>query len=231
MEVQPVRKKSIYEEIVTQLRGMIDRGELKPGDKLPPERKLAELFSVSRGTVREAIRALSEQHLVESRQGAGTYVTDMDAERFATVFAGAILRGQPGLRDIFEVRKLLEPRIAALAARNRSSVHVRRMEAVLAAQSSALTAGKSGEGLDQQLHGLLAEASGNKILLALIESLHDELSESRVEGLQSPSRQQASLAAHRAVVSAVRNSQEDSAHDEMRKHLEEIERIVFGDKQ
>lgn len=230
MDVKTVRKKSIYKDIVAQLRAMIDKRQLEPGDKLPPERKLAEMFSVSRNTVREAIRTLAEQDLVEARQGAGTYVKEADAQRFATLFAGTILRGQPGLRDIFEVRKLLEPRIAALAATNRSASELRRMETLLAAQSAAISAGRPAEGLDQQLHGLLAEASGNHILHALIESMQDELSESRAEGLQSPARNEASLSAHRAVVQAVSAGLSGQAENAMLAHLNEIELIVFSNK-
>lgn len=229
MKAKPVNKTAIYQDIVSQIMAMIKRGELSPGDRLPAERKLAELFAVSRTTVREAIRTLSEQDLLESRQGAGTFVSAKDQNRFADMFAGAILRGQPGLRDIFEVRRMLEPGIAALAAENATEDDVRRLEAVLAAQSGAMTAHLSGESHDLALHGLLAEATGNKVLCALMGTLHEELLESRVTGLQSPARQQASLSAHRAIVEAVRAKNPQRAQQAMLAHLDEIEHIVFSD--
>ncbi len=227
MDVKPVSRKSIYEDIVLQIRGMIDRGELVRGDRLPPERRLAELFSVSRNTVREAIRALSEQGMVESRQGAGTFVSDSEPEDFAVSLAGAIMRMQPELRDIFEVRKLIEPEIAAMAARNASPDLITRMEAVITEQARQVKAGETGRAYDQKLHGLLAEASGNQVLRAMVAALHDDFSDSRAEGLQSPKRQKASLAAHRRIVEAVKGGHVMQAERAMRMHLDEVEAIVF----
>jgi len=228
MDVRPVTRKGIYEDIVLQIRAMIDRGELKPGDRLLSERRLAEMFSVSRNTVREAIKALSENGLLESRQGAGTFVREADGENLANTFAGAILRGQPGVRDIFEVRKLMEPEIAALAARNASPNDIVRFEAVLAEQEAAVEAGRSGRSSDQRFHELLAEASGNAVLREMVGALHDDLTESRSRGLQSMERQKASLVAHRAIVEAVKNGHVMQAEKAMREHLDEIEAIVFS---
>jgi len=230
MEVKPVNRKSVYEDIVAQIRDMIDRGELAVGDKLPPERRLAELFSVSRNTVREAIRSLAEQGLVESRQGAGTFVSHADSRDFATTFAGAILRGQPELREIFEIRKIVEPEIAGMAARNASPGDITRMEAILADQERAVVKGESTSRHDLELHATLAEASGNSVMRAMVRTLHDELYESRVAGLQSPSRQQASLAAHKAIVQAVKHGHVLQAEKAMREHLEEVSTIVFNRK-
>ena len=227
MDVRPVGRKGIYEDIVLQIRAMIDRGELKSGDRLPSERRLATMFSVSRNTVREAIKALSENDLLESRQGAGTFVKEADGESLADTFAGAIFRGQPGVRDIFEVRKLIEPEIAALAARNASPDDLFRFEAVLAEQKAAVEAGRSGRIFDQQFHDLLAEASGNSVLREIVGVLHDDLTESRSDGLQSLERQEASLVAHRAIFEAMKNGHVMQAEKAMREHLDEIESIVF----
>ena len=229
MDIKPVRRKSVYEDIVLQIQGMIDRGELAVGDRLPPERRLAEMFSVSRNTVREAIRALSEQGQLESRQGSGTYVSEPseDSGDFAASFAGAILRGQPALKEIFEVRKLMEPEIAGLAARNASPGDITRLEAILAEQEQAVAKGETGGTHDQQLHAALADASGNSVMRALVKALHDELYVSRVAGLQSQARQHASLKAHRAIVQAVKQGHIIQAEKAMREHLDEVESIVF----
>ncbi len=230
MEIKPVSRQSIYEDIVTQIRGMISRGELAVGDRLPPERRLAEMFSVSRNTVREAIRSLAEQGLVESRQGAGTFVSQADSRDFATTFAGAILRGQPELREIFEIRKIVEPEIAGMAARNASPGDITRLEAILTEQEQAVAKGESTSHFDLELHATLAEASGNSVMRAMVRALHDELYESRVAGLQSPPRQQASLAAHRAIVQAVKHGHVLQAEKAMREHLDEVSIIVFKKK-
>jgi GntR family transcriptional repressor for pyruvate dehydrogenase complex len=228
MDVRPVSRKGIYGDIVLQIRDMIDRGELRPGDRLPPERALAGMFDVSRNTVREAIKALSEQQVLESRRGAGTYVRSVDDERFAATLAGVMMRARPSLRDIFEVRKLMEPEIAALAARNASPRDITRIEAAFAEQERAVRAGAPAAQHDQLLHGLLAEASGNAVLCEMVKVLHEDFTRSRVDALQSPERREASLAAHRAIVEAVRNGHVMQAEKAMRDHLEEIEAIVFA---
>ncbi|WP_285906212.1 FadR/GntR family transcriptional regulator [Pseudodesulfovibrio pelocollis] len=228
MDVRPVSRKGIYGDIVLQIRAMIDRGELRPGDRLPPERMLAEMFEVSRNTVREAIKALAEQELVESRQGAGTFVRSVDEARFAATLAGVIMRAKPGLRDIFEARKLIEPEIAALAARNASPRDITRIEAALADQERAVHRGDPAADHDQLLHVLLAEASGNVVLGEVVKALHEDFTRSRVEALQSQERREASLAAHRAIVEAVRGGHVMQAERAMRDHLEEIETIVFA---
>jgi GntR family transcriptional repressor for pyruvate dehydrogenase complex len=230
MDVKPIARKSIYEDIVIQIRGMLDRGELAPGDKLPPERRLAEMFSVSRNTVREALKALAEKGVLESRQGAGTYVREMDSESFADSFAGAIMRRRPELRDVFEVRKLVEPEIAAMAARNASPSQCNSLEAIVVEQEKALLSGQPGRAYDQELHELLAAASGNEVMRAMVVALHDEFTESRAEGLQSKERQEASLAAHHAIVDAVIGGHVMQAEKAMREHLEEVEAIVFAGK-
>ena len=228
MDVKPIARKSIYEDIVIQIRGMIDRGELTPGDRLPPERRLAEMFTVSRNTVREAIKALAEKDILESRQGAGTYVRELDSDRFADSFAGAILRRRPELKDVFEVRKLIEPEIAAMAARNASPSQITRMAAIVVEQERALASGEPGRAYDQELHELLAAASGNEVMRAMVVTLHDEFTESRAEGLQSVERQKASLEAHRSIVNAVTGGHVMKAEKAMREHLEEVESIVFA---
>lgn len=228
MDVKPIGRKSIYEDIVLQIKKMLESGELAPGDKLPPERSLAEMFAVSRNSVREAIKALAEQDVLESRQGAGTFVREQSTGSLLPDFSRIVTDEKAAVRDVFEVRKILEPEIAAMAARNASPGEVTRLEAALVEQETALSQGRISGTLDQRFHKLLAEASGNDVLRAMVTALHDDFTESRADALQSEERQQASLAAHRAIVEAVRDGHVMQAEKAMREHLEEIESIVFS---
>ena len=115
---KPARRKRLHEEIVGQIRTLIDEGELKSGDKLPPERRLAELFGVSRHCLREAIRALEQQRIVTCRLGDGTYVLSGSEENLIEPFAEVIEQRREKLREILELRRLIEPQIASLAAVN-----------------------------------------------------------------------------------------------------------------
>lgn len=230
MEIQRVSRKSISEEIVVQIRQMIEQGQLSPGDRLPAERVLAEMFGVSRTTVREGIKSLAEAGVLESRQGAGTFVRRLDAQGSAQrgSLIDAILSGEYTLEDVFEARKMLEPEIAALAARHRKPDDITRLEMVLADQEKAIRDGETGSNYDHRLHQLLADASGNLVLREMVQALHEAFARSRDEIVQSPERQQASLAAHRAIVAAVRDGHGMQAERAMREHLDEVERIIFG---
>lgn len=229
MEARPVTKKTISDEIVNQIREMIDNGRLRPGDRLPAERKLAEQFGVSRTSVREGIKILAESGLLSSRQGSGTFVSERDEARGGSLIQ-SILAGNHDLQDVFEVRKMLEPEIAALAARNGSPDAKTRLEAILMEQEQAISLGVSGVGFDLLFHQALAEASGNPVLREMVSALHEGFSHSRSEGVQSPQRQKASLAAHRAIVEAVKHGHAMQAERAMREHLDEVERIIFDNQ-
>src|SRR5881396_1311475 len=116
MEVAPIKSTRIYEEIVRQVKQMIAEGRLKSGDRLPPERDLAEKFVVSRSSVREALRALESLGLVEIRPGEGTFVREVSVESLIEPLALMMVSQRGALAELFEARRLLEPGIAALAA-------------------------------------------------------------------------------------------------------------------
>ena len=228
MEVKPVSKRSVSEEIVRQIKEMIGQGTLRPGDRLPAERALAEKFGVSRTTVREAIKVLAETGNLESRQGAGTFVREI--VRPDSVVADMFSRSKPDVRDVFETRKMIEPEIAAIASGNALPDDIDRLEAILHEQEAAINAGRSGADCDQQFHELLAEMSGNQLLRELVSVLHDGLTETRAEDFQSKERQKASLVAHWAIVVAIKQGHGMQAERAMRDHLEEVERIVFSNE-
>src|SRR5215472_3422191 len=114
--VRQVRRTRVYHEIVDQIRELIADGRIKPGDRLPPERELAELFKASRNSVRDAIRVLEQMGLTESRQGDGTYVRSVSAEDLAEPLALIVLQSRTQMRELLEVRRVLEPALAEFAA-------------------------------------------------------------------------------------------------------------------
>jgi len=108
-EFEAVRKTKLYEEVAKQIQRQIIEGSLKPGDKLPPERELAEKFEVSRSSVRDAIRALELIGLVEPRQGDGTVVCDLSADSLVNPLATMLLRKRELVGELLDVRKMIEP--------------------------------------------------------------------------------------------------------------------------
>lgn len=222
--MQAQQKKALPEEIVAQLRTMIEAGGMRPGDRLPAERKLAEQFQVSRSSVREGIKLLTESGLLESRQGAGTFVR----ERKGGTLIEAVLSGRYSLEDVLAVRLMLEPKIAALAARNGSPQAKAGLEALLRQQLEAQPDCRSWADFDHRFHHALTEAAGNPVLREMVSALHEGFARSRDDSVQSPERRQASLAAHSAIVAAVVGGEPAKAEKAMREHLEDVKRFIFS---
>src|SRR2546430_9607739 len=135
MSIAPIKSTRISEAIVRQVKAMIAEGRLKSGDQLPPERDLAQKFVVSRTSVREALRALESLGLIEIRPGEGTFVRGVSVESLIEPLALAMLSHREAIGELFEARRLLDPAIAALAARRATPEELAEMERILEDQA------------------------------------------------------------------------------------------------
>src|ERR671931_101438 len=133
--LRAIKKIRIHEEVVAQIHELIKGGRLKAGDQLPSERELSETFKVSRTSVREALRALETKGLIISRTGMGNFVADLPVESLVAPLAKLLIEEKTALADIFELRKLIEPHIAALAAERATQKAIERMKRLLDKQS------------------------------------------------------------------------------------------------
>src|ERR671924_1595680 len=141
--LKAIKKTRLYEEVVGQLHQLIDDGRLKAGDRLPSERELAETFRVSRSSVREAIKTLENEGLVITRPGSGTFITAVDVEALIQPLASLLSRGKDALLDLFEMRRLVEPSIAALAAERAPSADILRLKEICTTQEQQVKGGAS----------------------------------------------------------------------------------------
>ncbi len=221
-----IKKTRIYEEVVSQIHDLIREGKLKASDQLPSERELAETFKVSRTSVREALRALETQGLVVSRTGTGTFVADLPIEALIAPFATLLIQGKNALMDIFEMRKLIEPHIAALAADRATKRDIERMKAILQKQREEVNRGATGVEEDAEFHFSIGRATQNQALEKLVSGLMDILSHSREESLQTPGRSQASLESHHRILSAIADHDREKAREAMLRHIEQVEENV-----
>ena len=224
--MRPVKKKRIYEDIVGQIKNLIKKGKLKSGDRLPPERELAEIFQVSRNSVREAIRALEEKQLIRSMPGDGTYVI-IEEDMIVEPLARAIKHEKDKLYEIFQFRKLIEPEIAFLAAENVSLQDIKKLESVVDKQKRMINDGKKSIKLDEDFHLFLSHMSKNTIFLRITQTLNDILGETRAEIFQKKSRKLVSLEGHQKVLKAVKQRNPNLARKTMKEHIRSIEKIVF----
>lgn len=226
-EQPPARRMRLHEEIVGQIRSLIKAGELKSGDKLPPERRLSELFGVSRHCVREAIRALEQQRLLVCRLGDGTYVLESSEENLVEPFAALIEQRRDKLREILEFRRILEPQIAALAATNATEADVQHMREALARHRVDIEAGGTGADADGEFHLMIARAAHNSILEEVLVRLHDILTESRDSTLQTPRRREWAVLTHDRIMRAIEQRDAPGASRAMQEHIMRIEEIIL----
>mgnify|MGYP001014986330 FL=1 len=133
-----IKRSSLSDQVADQIQHLIIKGGLKPGDKLPPERELAEQLGVSRTVIREATKTLQERGLVRVLTGSGTYATKVEPE-LVSQSIGLYVRGhRHAFRDLLEIRKSLEVGIAGLAAQRANQAHVEQLEAALQEMQAVL---------------------------------------------------------------------------------------------
>lgn len=226
--VRQVRKTKVYHEIVDQIRELIAAGRIKPGDRLPPERELAELFKASRNSVRDAIRVLEQMALIESRQGDGTYVRSVSAEELAEPLALMLLQSRTQMRELWEVRRVIEPATAEFAASRATDEELDELGSILEAQGRKVQAGATALEEDQAFHYAIAEAARNTVMLRTLDTLVDLLRQSRERSPQRRDRPASSLAGHRRILAALRRRDPEGARTEMLRHLQDIEERVFS---
>ncbi len=223
-----VEKKRVYEDIVKQIRDLIDEGRMKKGDQLPTERELTETFKVSRASVREAIRILESMRLVESRQGNGTYVIATTEESLVRPLAAALFHEKDDLIDIFYIRRCIEPNMAQLAAQNATTDDIVELGKIIAKHKECLEAGKDTSDTDSAFHGVIARMSKKRALERLLLALVDLLAETREEYLQNDARAQESLKGHQKILSAIEESDCAAARQSMLNHLDDVEGVLFN---
>lgn len=225
---KPVRKTRVYEEIVSKIKILIEEGRLKSGDQLPPERELSDVFKVSRSSLREALRALESEGFLECRQGDGTYVARKPIELLVKPLATAILTEKDAQLELFEIRRLIEPQLAFMAAERATSDDITRLEEILDSQAAEVGRGGTAIDIDKDFHYALAEATKNKTILRVMDNLMDAIEESRDRDLQVEGRPEKSLSYHRIVLNALKAKDRELAATAMREHLEDIESILFA---
>ena len=224
-EFEAIRRSKVYEEVAKQLERLILK-KLQPGDKLPAERELAEMFGVSRSSIRDAIRSLELVGLVEPRQGAGTVVREVSAESLVNPLTIVLARQQ--ISELLDFRKMLEPPLAARAATHASVEDVTEMEEILRRQDDKLRRGELAIEEDSEFHYNVAMASDNSVVLKVLDVLMDLLRETRERALQVEGRPQKSLAGHRRILMAIKRRDPAAAEDAMRRHIQDVEKIVLN---
>jgi GntR family transcriptional repressor for pyruvate dehydrogenase complex len=218
-----VRTSRLYEQIVQQIEDSILKGTLKPGDQLPAERELAQEFGVSRTAVREAVKALREKGLVEAYSGRGTFVTDGTSQAIRQSLDLMMKIGQPeGSTHLAEVRAILEPEIAALAAVRAEEQDIATMREAVAVMDRSRSDGDAFIEADLDFHLSLAEAAANPLILSLIDSIVGLLREQRMSVFKVAGGPERGQYHHKRILEAVERRDPEKAREAMRSHLQQV---------
>lgn len=225
------RAPSLSDKVAEQLTEAIMSKQVRPGDRLPSERELGEKFSVSRTVVREAVRSLAARGLVRVTSGRGVEVSEIN---FGNVAASMrlLVRGHENIDygKVHEVRAAVEVQTAGLAAQRAAPEDIERLRELCDEHQRALEKGDvtAASEFDFQFHRELTRASGNELLLAMLDSIADVLREVRHQSMNQPHVSEEGLRAHRRILKSVAAGEQAEAQDAMAKHLAEAERVWRG---
>ena len=224
---QEIHYGRLYEQIVEQIELRILSGELNPGDKLPPERELAKQFGVSRTAVREAMKALSLKGLIVVHPGRGTFVTDYTSTAVRHSIDLMVKIGKTdGVAALMEVREILEPEIAALAADRASEEEIAIMQEAIDAMDEALDDPDTYIEADLDFHLALAQATNNALIPVLIDSLVDLLREHRIRSAGVDGGLERGQPHHKIIIDAIRRNDAELARTAMQAHLRQVRKEI-----
>ncbi|AGK52809.1 GntR family transcriptional regulator [Bacillus sp. 1NLA3E] len=231
MKYRQIKQTKIYEEVADAVHDKIKSGELKPGDKLDSVQQLAENFCVSRSAVREALTALKAMGLIEMKQGEGTYIREFEPTLISSPLTSAILMNEDDVRNLVEVRKILEDGIVVAAAKKRSEADLEAMLQALQDMENANGNEELGEKADFQFHFALASATRNPLLVSLINNVSGLMVETMRETrrlllYKDQSTIENLYEEHLAIYRAILSQDEEKARLAMMFHLERVEVIL-----
>lgn len=222
-EFKPIKQTRTSEAVLSQLKEAILSGRFKPGEKLPSERALTDMFQVSRGVIREAIRHLEVTGFVVTRQGqtGGAFVTQLSFDYIGNAFLDLFLANKIAIPELAKVRHHIEPEIARLAARRITEEGARKL--TQAQEEEFLPPEDYTERVDkhQRVHHLLAEMCGNHFFEAISKSML-RLTKEVVEAVEPDHKALHLSGEHAAVIAAVISGDDDRAAEAMRVHLDKF---------
>ena len=219
-EITPVR---LYESVIDQIMDLVKRSELKPGDKLPPERELAEKLSISRNSLREAFRVLESRGLIKSKAGGGRYIREIRKNGYSNTENIILSLEKSSILELLEARELFEAKIVKIAAQRATIEDTELIEQVLnkMSEEEELKYGKETDS-DTEFHLAIAKASHNFVFTNIIRLHLDLLKGTREKTQQIPGRREERWREHQAILQAIKEHNTKKAGEAMLKHLRNV---------
>ena len=232
MEIKSIQTKKIYKNIVEQIVYLIREGSLKCGDKLPPERTLAEMLDVSRASLREALSVMEIMGIVDIRPGEGSFVSDFNIQPFLSLILPLLLKESGTEDDLIEFRMLIEITGMQLVVKNadNNKEHLETLRNILAAMEENLDDAEAGARLDVQFHSTLFEMSGNTVLTRVLEYigfiLENTVKFNRSLILKESDMAKEILKCHMNIYDAIEKRDAELAKNAMEKHFQLVNKSI-----
>ncbi|MGN7479250.1 FadR/GntR family transcriptional regulator [Solibacillus silvestris] len=220
-------KKKVYEIIFEKIQREIASGHLKIGDKLPPERELAVQYSVSRTSIREALRLLELSSVIEIRQGDGTFIKNISVPHLQDQLSDVLIKTDKAiLYEMLELRLILESECAALAALRATGHDLEKIAHTVEAMNIAHDDEEAGLQADLAFHMAIAQSTNNSVLVQLIASfephMRNTIEVTRKHRLSSNENITRTLDEHKAIYIAISRGESEKAKLLMEEHIRTI---------
>ena len=226
MKEETTQQGKAYERVITYIKSEILKGNLKQGEKLPPERELAEKLGVGRNSVREALRTLSLMGFISSTQGAGNFVSCDIEKNLAESTQMMMLLGATDYRQVSELRQGLESQAVLLASERISPAQLSELEDIVWQLRDEDDLERSTM-LDKRLHYLIGEAAGNPLIMAILramsETIDDFISHMREKMMEDEVYRKRLQDSHQGIVLALQDHNGAEAVRMMREHFQAVD--------
>lgn len=239
--LKPIKSGKIYELIMDEIRDLINDSELKPGDKIPSEREIANKLAVSRSSVRQAVSALAAQGILEVKQGDGTYVTieNISKDNLLSKLSHSLAIQQISPVEIAEVRLFLECKTARLCAQ-RASEEIKQKLMIISYRESHFNEKRDTHyKINQELHAIIAEGAENSVLKLLLDDVFQLMDGNMWKWAKNKGNRDKNFSLelhikqHLNIIDAILNNNEDEAERCMKEHLQNIDEemsLLFNGK-
>jgi GntR family transcriptional repressor for pyruvate dehydrogenase complex len=226
IQYDQINRKHLYEEVAIQIEKMVLNETLKVGDKLPPEKNLAENFGVSRNILREALKTLKERGLIEVRTGDGVYIVKPTVDTLKDMVNRLIVLGDVSIDELFEFRLAIEVKACGLAAEKINKDEIMELEEIISLMKQDIDdVGKWAEE-ELQFHLLIAKASKNKLFHSFINPVSNLLFDLFLKGRQNPEAKIEGIEGHISIVECLKTRDKNLAEDAMKRHLEHSMQLI-----
>jgi len=217
--------KNLTGELVALFKRLIAEGALSPGDRLPPERELAEMVGVSRSSLRQALKVLEMMGVISQRVGSGTRLNPAAATILAEPLQFLILLDGITFDELMEARLIVEPELAARAAERATTADLAALESAITRMEESSADGDRFIESDLAFHQAIYAASGNRVCAMLFTVVHQSL-EALVRITSSMVEPSHTIRFHRRILTAIRRRDANGARQRMREHLEDARALL-----